>query len=82
MKDRKFEKLFKEEFNKQYNINLTTKDVFQPDDFKTKRFNINNYWKYSSICSTSLLIVCLIIIGCLLIQLNPKSNFNNHKFSH
>ena len=80
MKDRKFEKLFKEEFNKQYNINLTTKDVFQPDDFKTKRFNINNYWKYSSICSTSLLIVCLIIIGCLLIQLNPKSNFNNHKF--
>ena len=40
MKDRKFEKLFKEEFNKQYNINLTTKDVFQPDDFKSFCFKV------------------------------------------
>ena len=66
MKDKQFKKLFKEEFNKQYNINLTTKDVFQPNDFKTKRFNINNYWKYSSICSTCLLIISLVFIGYLL----------------
>ena len=51
-----------EKFNKQYNINLTTKDVFQPNDFKTKRFNINNYWKYSSICSTCLLIISLVTL--------------------
>ena len=65
MKNRKFEKFFNEEFNKKYNINLKTKDLFQETDFNPKSI-INNYWKYSSICSTCLLIISLVFIGYLL----------------
>ena len=78
MKDREFKKLFKEEYQKTYNHNLTLNDIFQNGELKPKkRFDINKYWKYSSICSTCLLIICLVIIGMMVFK---ENNLYAHTF--
>lgn len=79
MRDKKFDKLFKEEFNNKYQHNLTI-DLYKDELKPTKRFNINQYWKYSSICSTCLLIISLVFIGILLMKLNPDNNSINFGF--
>lgn len=79
MRDKKFDKLFKEEFNNKYQHNLTI-DLYKDELKPTKRFNINQYWKYSSICSTCLLIISLVFIGILLMKLNPDNNSINFEF--
>lgn len=79
MRDKKFDKLFKEEFNNKYQHNLTI-DLYKDELKPTKRFNINQYWKYSSICSTCLLIISLVFIGILLMKLNPNNNHINFEF--
>lgn len=79
MRDRKFEKLFKEEFNNKYQHNLSI-DVYKDELKPTKRLNINQYWKYSSICSTCLLIISLVFIGVLLMKLNPSNTLYDDTF--
>lgn len=79
MRDKKFDKLFKEEFNNKYQHNLTI-DLYKDELKPTKRFNINQYWKYSSICSTCLLIISLVFIGVLLMRINPDNNPINFEF--
>lgn len=79
MRDKKFDKLFKEEFNNKYQHSLTI-DLYKDELKPTKRFNINQYWKYSSICSTCLLIISLVFIGILLMKLNPDNNPINFEF--
>lgn len=79
MRDRKFEKLFKEEFNNKYQHNLSI-DLYKDELKPTKRLNIYQYWKYSSICSTCLLIISLVFIGVLLMKLNPSNNIRDREF--
>lgn len=82
MRTKEFKKQFKDEYQIAYNHNLTLKDIFQNNELKPKkRFNINNYWKYSSICSTCLLIISLVFIGIIFINgVNPINELGEHNF--
>ncbi len=82
MKTKEFKKQFKDEYQIAYNHNLTLNDIFQNNELKPKkRFNVNNYWKYSSICSTCLLILSLVFIGIIFINGGkPINELSVHNF--
>ncbi len=56
---KKFDSLLKQEFQRKYNYDLHASDIEGLDLIKKKKFDINLYWKWSSICSTCLVVVLL-----------------------
>lgn len=82
MRNRKFDQMFKEEFNKANANPLTLDDIFEKGTLKRKTCNYK-FWKYTSINLACLLVVCLVAISVLLVDnINTKKNqnLNNDSF--
>lgn len=63
---KKFDQLLKKEFSKTYGCDITTKDLVGAEFVKReKKFNINLYWKYSSICTSLLLVISLVCLSMI-----------------
>ncbi|MBQ8293569.1 MAG: hypothetical protein IJX78_07220 [Bacilli bacterium] len=66
------QKLFKKEFPK---LDISVNDIFTDGMLKPKkRFDMNLYWKYSSICTTVLLIISLVFIGVIMSDQSIENN--------
>lgn len=80
MRNKEFKKMFKKEFQEKYPNTLHTTDIFEEGQLKKKTFTYKNYcfWKYSSITSICLLLICFVFIGLL----SNKVYSNNQKFDN
>lgn len=60
-KNKRFDEIFKNEFNKVYNSDITAKDIFEPGSLKPTKKKI--YWKYSMIMISLVVIIISVFIG-------------------
>ena len=67
-KNKRFDEIFKNEFNKVYNSDITAKDIFEPGSLKpTKK---KTYWKYSTIMLSLAVIIISVFIGINHLKIN------------
>lgn len=80
MRNKEFKQMFKKEFQEKYPNKLHTSDIFEEGQLKKKTFTYKNYcfWKYSSITSICLLLICFVFIGLL----SNEAYSNNQKFDN
>lgn len=60
-KNKRFDEIFKNEFNKVYNSDITAKDIFEPGSLKPSKKK--TYWKYSTIMISLVVIIISVFIG-------------------
>ena len=80
MRNKEFKQMFKKEFQEKYPNKLHTSDIFEEGQLKKKIFTYKNYcfWKYSSITSICLLLICFVFIGLL----SNEVYSNNQKYDN
>lgn len=78
-RNKHFDKLFKQEFDKTYNINITTKDIFEENQLKrTNQISNKPYYKLTTIGLSLIFIILSVLIGIKYIHFN--NNYNDFVF--